>query len=213
MKAKVLTDYIEKYKDLNKNDFNEIKKILEEFPYFQTAHLLYVKSANNIKSSKFNNIITKSSAFITDREMLYKLLTNKIDNIDTYAENKPQNRAETKPVIRRTIIKKDKTNEAKPVEKAEPVEKTIQVSENKIADDKKITEENKKQVREVKKTVQKKVTHRRTPKPKEDDNELLTEYGKKRHENLITDIISPKIKSKIAPLSWWVARSVRGNSL
>jgi hypothetical protein len=66
--------YIGRPKELNQNTLDDIQKLVETFPYFQTAHLLNVKNQHNIQSLKFNNSLKSASARIGDRAILYYLI-------------------------------------------------------------------------------------------------------------------------------------------
>jgi hypothetical protein len=50
-------------------------EVLKEFPYCQTAHLLYVKSLHLQKSIHYNNQLKIAAAYATDRTILYNLIT------------------------------------------------------------------------------------------------------------------------------------------
>lgn len=52
----------------------ELEKLLEEFPYFQTAHLLYVRGLKNNKSIRLNNQLKIAATYAGNRTKLYDLL-------------------------------------------------------------------------------------------------------------------------------------------
>jgi len=54
-----------------------INDVIKQFPYFQTAYLLYSKSLHNTQSIQYNNQLKTTAAYATDRKVLYKLITNK----------------------------------------------------------------------------------------------------------------------------------------
>jgi hypothetical protein len=66
--------YIVEPKKLNRNTLDDIQKLVDTFPYFQTAHLLNVKNQHNIQSLKFNESLKSASARIGDRTILYYLI-------------------------------------------------------------------------------------------------------------------------------------------
>lgn len=59
---------------LGKKSILEMHELLNEFPYFQTAHLLLLKNLYNLENIKFSNQLKISAAHITNREILYYLL-------------------------------------------------------------------------------------------------------------------------------------------
>jgi hypothetical protein len=55
----------------------ELKQLLENFPYFQTARLLYLKTLNNIRDSSQASELKKNACFFSDRKRLFYLLAGK----------------------------------------------------------------------------------------------------------------------------------------
>src|ERR1035437_413099 len=86
--------YLENPDKLSGNDGIMISELLKNFPYFQTAHLLYAKSLHNQHSIHYNNQLKIAAAFATDRKMLHRLITkqsvpeieNKIERIKEKVE-------------------------------------------------------------------------------------------------------------------------------
>ena len=54
-----------------------LSDVIKQFPFFQTAHLLYAKSLHNIQSIHYNNQLKTTAAYASDRKILYQLITNK----------------------------------------------------------------------------------------------------------------------------------------
>jgi hypothetical protein len=52
----------------------ELKAIIEEFPYFQTARALYLKGLKNQDSFKYNNELKVTAAYTTDRTVLFNYI-------------------------------------------------------------------------------------------------------------------------------------------
>lgn len=55
-------------------EMDELKSIIEQFPYFQSARLLYAKSLFEHKSYQYNDELKRTAAYASDRKMLYKLI-------------------------------------------------------------------------------------------------------------------------------------------
>ncbi|MEA3444667.1 MAG: hypothetical protein U9R19_08070, partial [Bacteroidota bacterium] len=51
-----------------------MEEIIEEYPYFQTVHLLYLKNLHEIGHLKFNKQLRISSSYVANREILYEFL-------------------------------------------------------------------------------------------------------------------------------------------
>ena len=49
--------------------------LIKNFPYFQTAQLLYAKSLHNTNSIHYNNQLRITAVYATDRKVLYRLIT------------------------------------------------------------------------------------------------------------------------------------------
>jgi len=60
---------------LDKKSLPEFNEVLEEFPFFQTGHLLYLKNLYNLDHIRYGTQLKKSAAFINNREVLYRLIS------------------------------------------------------------------------------------------------------------------------------------------
>lgn len=54
----------------------QLENIIEEFPYFQAAHFLYLNGLKNQHSFKYNNALKKTAAYTTDRDVLFDFITS-----------------------------------------------------------------------------------------------------------------------------------------
>ena len=59
---------------LNERTLGELREIVEEFPYFQSAHLLYVRNLQSESSFRFSGQLKIGAVYATDRTILYHLL-------------------------------------------------------------------------------------------------------------------------------------------
>ncbi len=69
--------YIEQAELLNASTVAELQEVLEVYPYFQTAHILYLKSLYNQNNFKFNEQLKFSSVHINNRKKLLFYLKEK----------------------------------------------------------------------------------------------------------------------------------------
>ena len=79
-----LTDYtylINKPDAINERQSDALEKIMEEFPYFQSARILRLKHLYNQDSFKYNYALKVAAAFTTDRSVLFDFITS--DNFVT----------------------------------------------------------------------------------------------------------------------------------
>lgn len=62
---------------LSGNDIMLLSQLVKDFPFFQTAHLLYAKALHNQNSIHYNNQLKVTAAYATDRKVLHRLITKK----------------------------------------------------------------------------------------------------------------------------------------
>lgn len=103
----------------------QLDTLTQTFPYFQTAHLLYIKSLHNENSFLYNNQLKVAAAYATNRKVLYELITKK----SVGAGLPDEKRRETLDVRRETIEEKKSVEEKVIPEKV--AEKLVPVQEPK----------------------------------------------------------------------------------
>jgi len=59
---------------LNERTLGELREILDEYPYFQSAHLLFVSNLQREHNFRFSGQLKTSAVYATDRTILYQLL-------------------------------------------------------------------------------------------------------------------------------------------
>ena len=74
---------------LSGNDGILLAELVKNFPYFQTAYLLYSKSLHNQQSIHYNNQLKITAAYATDRRILHRLITQKA-NTETGTVDNPE---------------------------------------------------------------------------------------------------------------------------
>lgn len=67
--------YIESPEKISGSDSLLLAELLKNFPYFQTAHLLYAKGLHNAGSIHYNNQLKVTAAYAADRKVLHRLIT------------------------------------------------------------------------------------------------------------------------------------------
>lgn len=72
-----LIQFIEKPGLLKETTIGELKEIVDEFPYFQTAQLLYTSNLHTRDNFRFESYLKICSIYATDRTVLYHLLLPK----------------------------------------------------------------------------------------------------------------------------------------
>jgi len=64
---------------IDKHESIYISNILENFPYFQTAHILYSKALQNTKSIRFKSQLKKAAIYSGDRNLLFDIISQQED--------------------------------------------------------------------------------------------------------------------------------------
>jgi argonaute-like protein implicated in RNA metabolism and viral defense len=65
---------------LYKDESIYISNILQKFPYFQTAHILYSKALQNTKSIRFKSQLKKAAIYSGDRNLLFDVISQQEDS-------------------------------------------------------------------------------------------------------------------------------------
>lgn len=74
MNREEFISYLRNPASLDKKSLPEINELIEEFPFFQSGHLLFLKNLHNLDHIRFGSQLKKSSSIVSDRERLYNLL-------------------------------------------------------------------------------------------------------------------------------------------
>jgi len=61
---------------LKNSDIPHLSSIITEFPYFQSARILYLKGLKNTESFKYNKNLKITAAYTTDRSILFDFITS-----------------------------------------------------------------------------------------------------------------------------------------
>lgn len=67
-------EYLNRPETLDLENLEELRGVLQEYPYFQTAHMLLVKTLSNTKDMRFGNQLKISAAHIGNRHVLFNLV-------------------------------------------------------------------------------------------------------------------------------------------
>jgi hypothetical protein len=99
MKRHQFISYMDAPDKLSGEDSVLLAEMVKNFPYFQTAHLLYTKSLHNQHSIHYNNQLKITAAFATSRKRLHQLITKKtiVESYDTLSQT--ENGIEVAPFV------------------------------------------------------------------------------------------------------------------
>ena len=75
MNTEEFTDLIITPNSISKEQIVSLKSILEEFPYFQAAHVIHLKGLKKERNFKYNNTLKQVAAYTTNRTILFDFIT------------------------------------------------------------------------------------------------------------------------------------------
>jgi tetratricopeptide (TPR) repeat protein len=98
---------------VNRQMIGEVYELLDIFPYFQSAHMLLLKSLYDNADVKFENQLRNSAIHVCDREVLYWLLKTKAHSGTVKTDIKRGNDLNTEIVsdTQQTVIESAKNSE------------------------------------------------------------------------------------------------------
>jgi len=117
-----LIRYLDDPSVLNERTLGELREILDEFPYFQSAHLLYVRNLQSESNFRFSGQLKTSAAYATDRTILYHLL-----NPGPEKKRIPDNSVEISVISRPENLATIELSEDLPEQTKEPDESFISI--------------------------------------------------------------------------------------
>ena len=76
---------------LQEHQIDDLKQIIEEYPYFQSARALYLKALKQTNSFKYNHNLKVTAAYTSDRSVLFDFITSQEFNQNNISEYIKQN--------------------------------------------------------------------------------------------------------------------------
>ena len=74
-----MVHYLNDQAPLNERTLGELREILDEYPYFQTAHLLYLRNLQIESNFRFASQLKTGAVYASDRTVLYHLLNSGLE--------------------------------------------------------------------------------------------------------------------------------------
>ena len=81
-----IRELIEDTSKLNAETLSGLKELVEQYPFFQVARLLYLSNLYKQHSQDFGAELRKASSFVPDRSALFTLTEGVNYTIQTYGE-------------------------------------------------------------------------------------------------------------------------------
>ncbi|PQJ82843.1 hypothetical protein [Polaribacter glomeratus] len=126
METNTIIKFIEKKHLIGQLETAELKTVIDEFPYFQSARVLYLKGLKNQHSFKYNNELKITAAYTADRTVLFDLISSEEFNKDQKEEIKQETAA--------TILEENSVEKIMQKEEIEPetVSEAMALNEEKL---------------------------------------------------------------------------------
>jgi len=130
--------YCSDFSLLDSKSLEDISALIEEFPYFQTARILYAKNLNSLKDVRFENKLRNTVVYVPDRKHLVKLI-----NLKNLPENEITFIDEPKLVDQEIVKEEIQIEETKQEEPAEiqPSNQEIEVKQEEIIENPQVSQE------------------------------------------------------------------------
>ena len=74
MTSNDLKTYLKNGNSIDEKGVENLKKMLDEYPFFQSAKILYTKGLKNINSLSYKNALEKTATSVNDRKRLYEFV-------------------------------------------------------------------------------------------------------------------------------------------
>ncbi len=91
MNLNELTPILQHPETLRSEQIDKLKHLVDDYPYFQTAHALYLKALKNKDSYKYNTALKVTAAHTTDRSVLFDFITSEVFNQNKISAQIKQN--------------------------------------------------------------------------------------------------------------------------
>ena len=78
MNTQAFTYLLEHPENVSGAHIADIRNLIDEFPFFQSAHALYIKGLKNQESFAYNKALKVTAAHTTDRSVLFEYITSDV---------------------------------------------------------------------------------------------------------------------------------------
>ncbi len=106
MQAKEFINYIKNPNSLEKNSVKELQKLVNDFPYFQSAHLLLSLASKKWDASVYQKSLKKTAIVVTNRSHLFNLI-QKVDISNIVIEDSDHQKLVVEEVLEPTDSTKE----------------------------------------------------------------------------------------------------------
>ena len=92
MRAEDLYRLMEEPSELTEGTLLELRRIVEDYPYFQVARMLYLKNLAVLNDMSFTSELEKMAIFLPDRKKLFQLIEGDKYGLNSRVEHEPNMR-------------------------------------------------------------------------------------------------------------------------
>ena len=85
---------MEEPSELTEGTLLELRRIVEDYPYFQVARMLYLKNLAVLNDMSFTLELEKMAIFLPDRKKLFQLIEGDKYGLNSRVEHEPDMRKE-----------------------------------------------------------------------------------------------------------------------
>jgi uncharacterized protein YfkK (UPF0435 family) len=128
MKIEQFIELIDNPTQLAESHISSIEKILGDYPFFQSGHLLYAKALQNSKHINYHNALKRTAVIAGNRAVLYRLINQAAPQPITTLEELNDEKKETTDKIQDTVENKIEVKEPEIIQE----EKTEKVTSQPI---------------------------------------------------------------------------------
>ena len=97
--------YIDKPELLNQSSIYQLGKLINDYPFFQTAHVIFLKALKSQNNIDFEQQLSKSSVYISDRDLLFKFLNKEFKLVDKREEIVEIEKKSLEPSLDKKLLK------------------------------------------------------------------------------------------------------------
>lgn len=115
MKAEQFIELLKRPASAGEEHISAIEKIIEDYPFFQTAHLIYAKALHNTGSLRYHSALKRTAIVAGDRTLLYRLIQLKPELKKAVAIPVVEKKETALPEVKPEQKTEEKTAEKKPV--------------------------------------------------------------------------------------------------
>ncbi len=111
MQADQIIQYINHPEDLNEYSLSELSALIKKYPFFETAHALFIVNLKAIEDPRFKEYLQKSSIYIKNRENLLRkinFIENRLNKITSSART---DKTKHKREEEKTLIQKENSQQ------------------------------------------------------------------------------------------------------